>query len=462
MVFFVGHVFSDDSYYSYLSCTISDGNFAENYLGYPIFKLRVGHLYLTALFYRLFGINEFITILPVLLFSIINLFVAFKISYLVTSNCSISLISAFIVAVIPTEIVFATVSFVDLQSSVLINCGIYFYLLARNQHKFALIYLAAFFFGLSFLFKETIYFMFPIFLSFFIFELINKYRTYKYTLVVLVGLISIPIIEGLIYYLINNDFFYRNHILQENFKFAYYDFFPNTLQNSLESSYFNLVLNQIVQNLKYIFLRRFYLFLPLFGLLIFVFSNKKKYNHFIVFWFFGLIITMCCLPISIDTYRLLNLRNSWYIIPLFVPTALIIATYLNQVLPRLKIAAFMILFAGSMYMSNQYLLFFQKPDLNEMKEFLVTKAAYPIYTDHFTKYGVDLVLNYSTSTSTHRISGTEFSFNSLPANCYVIYNKKHIDELKLQGFDFPNFDLLVQSNFTLIKTFGDFKFFKKL
>jgi len=135
---------------------------------------------------------------------------------------------------------------------------------------------------------------------------------------------------------------------------------------------------------------------------------------------------------------------------------------LNQVLPRLKIAAFMILFAGSMYMSNQYMLFFQKPDLNEMKEFLVTKAAYPIYTDHFTKYGVDLVLNYSTSTSTHRISGTEFSFNSLPANCYVIYNKKHIDELKLQGFDFPNFDLLVQSNFTLIKTFGDFKFFKKL
>ena len=276
------------------------------------------------------------------------------------------------------------------------------------------------------------------------------------------GLISIPIIEGLIYYLINNDFFYRNHIMQENLKFAYYDFFPNTLQNSLESSHFNLVLNQIVTNLKYIFLRRFYLFLPLFGLLIFVFSNKKKYNHFIVFWFFGLIITMCCLSISIDSYRLLNLRNSWYIIPLFVPLALITATYLNQVLPRLKIAAFILLFAGSMYMSNQYLLFFQKPDLNEMKELLVSNSSYPIYTDHFTKYGVDLVLNYSKNTSTHRISGTEFTFNSLPANSYVIYNKKHIDELKLQGFDFPNFDLLVQSNFTLIKTFGDFKFFKKL
>ena len=169
MVFFAGHVFSDDSYYSYLSCTISDGNFAENYLGYPIFKLRVGHLYLTALFYRLFGINEFITVIPVLLFSFINIFVAFKISYLVTSNSSISLITAFIVSLIPTEIVFATISFVDLQSSVLINCGIYFYLLARNQHKFALIYLAAFFFGLSFLFKENRLFFVPnIFIIFYL------------------------------------------------------------------------------------------------------------------------------------------------------------------------------------------------------------------------------------------------------------------------------------------------------
>lgn len=460
--FFVGHVYSDDSYYSYLSYTITQGNFGADYFGYPINKLRVGHLYLTAFFYKVFGINEFATVFPVFLFSIGNIFIAYKIGYHLTNNTSVALITSFIISIIPTEIIFASISFVDLQSAVLINIGMYFYLIAKEQKEIKKIYLALFFWGLSFLFKETIYFFFFVFLTYFIYEVIKKKNSYKYTLVVLIGLIAIPILEGLVYYIINNDFFYRFHITQENYLFAYYDFFPNTVQNSGEKSNFLLILEQIIQNFRFIFLRRFYLFLPLLGLFFILIRYRNDYQKIVVFWFIGLIISMSCLSVSINIYQPLNLKSSWYLFPVFLPSAFIVAYTLNQFVPKYKFITMTILFTGSIYMSNQYLSFFQKSNLNEMKDFLESETKNPIYTDHHTKYGVDHVSNYSEKTSTYRILGEEFSFDVMPANSLLLYNKKHIDELRLQGFSFPNFNLVTQSNFKLIKTIGDFKFYKKL
>ena len=121
-----------------------------------------------------------------------------------------------------------------------------------------------------------------------------------------------------------------------------------------------------------------------------------------------------------------------------------------------------ILITGSFYMTNQYLYFFHRLELNKVKSYLNSQPAAVIYTNHFTKYGVDHVLNYSERKSTHRILGEEFKFSLMPTNSLLLYNKKHIDELQLQGFRYPDFDLIKETKFKLIKSFGDFKFYQKL
>ncbi|MGB5893672.1 MAG: hypothetical protein WBG58_05795, partial [Ignavibacteriaceae bacterium] len=56
LYFQIGHIFSDDAYYSYLSYTLLNGEFAKDYLGYPIFPLRINFLSITALSFNIFGI----------------------------------------------------------------------------------------------------------------------------------------------------------------------------------------------------------------------------------------------------------------------------------------------------------------------------------------------------------------------------------------------------------------------
>ena len=126
LYFQIGHIFSDDAYYSYLSYTLLGGEFAKDYLGYPIFPLRITFLSITALSFKLFGINEFATIAIPFLLSIANLFLTYKLAKLLTGDENVSLLSALLMAFFPTDIVFATIGFVDLPNIFLINLGIYF------------------------------------------------------------------------------------------------------------------------------------------------------------------------------------------------------------------------------------------------------------------------------------------------------------------------------------------------
>jgi 4-amino-4-deoxy-L-arabinose transferase-like glycosyltransferase len=91
--FYVGHIFSDDAYYSYLSYTLLKGDFAKDYLGYPIFPLRITYLSITALAYKIFGINECATIVFPFLLSIANMILTYKMVKLFTGNEIASILS---------------------------------------------------------------------------------------------------------------------------------------------------------------------------------------------------------------------------------------------------------------------------------------------------------------------------------------------------------------------------------
>jgi len=112
-------------------------------------------------------------------------------------------------------------------------------------------------------------------------------------------------------------------------------------------------------------------------------------------------------------------------------------------------------------MCFEYQTFFDSNNLNQLKSFLRENSTKEIYTDHFTKYSVDLIRSYDGDCS-DRILGKDFELGEINSGSWVLYNKEHIDELKLQHFEYPDFSVLECSEFKLVASFKDFIFYEKL
>ena len=104
--------------------------------------------------------------------------------------------------------------------------------------------------------------------------------------------------------------------------------------------------------------------------------------------------------------------------------------------------------------------FFDVKNLDALKDFLRENPSKVIYTDHFTKYSVDLIREYESNNS-KRILGDDFNFSQINKGQWVLYNKKHIEELKMQKYTFPNFNILNTNEFRKVGSFKDFIFYEK-
>jgi hypothetical protein len=113
-------------------------------------------------------------------------------------------------------------------------------------------------------------------------------------------------------------------------------------------------------------------------------------------------------------------------------------------------------------MCHHYELFFNKTNLNSLKYFLRENAEKKIFTDHFTKYSVDLIRGYKTKGESRRILGKDFNFDEVKDGDWILFNKKHIDELKMQKYYFPDFTVLNSSKYERIAAFEDFIFYQKV
>ncbi len=97
-----GHIFSDDAYYAYLSKTLLDLNYTNDFLGYPIYPLRINMYLFTALSFSIFGTNEFATIVFPMIFSLINVVLIYKLTLLISKNYNCSILAALLLAFSPS------------------------------------------------------------------------------------------------------------------------------------------------------------------------------------------------------------------------------------------------------------------------------------------------------------------------------------------------------------------------
>jgi hypothetical protein len=460
--FQTGHIFSDDAYYSYLSYSFLKNDFASDYLGYPVFPLRIGFIVLTAFSMMIFGTNEFATIIFPFLFSLVNILLTYKFAQLITNNERVSFISTLLITFFPTDIIFATVGFPDLINVFFINLGIYFLLKSFQQNKFHFAVAGGISLFLSMQFKETVYYVLVLL---FILQTYLYIKNRRLNLQLITGIIFIIgnyLIEGFVYLLLHNDFFYRLTITNLNYNYSFYDFFPYTAQKfSGSKNYFKNLFDQIfLINAKSIFIRRFYLFLPLVSIIQTYLSYKKKEYQFLLFWFFGTAILMVAFTTSFTEYKPLDLARSWYIYPLLMPVIILSSLFINRFSTSVKSLLLTIYLIGSLIMCFEYRIFFDSKNLESLKLFLRNNSSVNIYTDHFTKYSVDLIRGYKLHNS-KRIAGSDFNFGQIAKGDWLLYNKKHIEELQMQKYLFPDFDNLKLQGFRKIASFNEFIFFEK-
>ena len=218
--FYTGHIFSDDAYYSYLSYTLLKGEFAKDYLGYPVFLLRVGFIGLTTLSMNVLGTNETATLIFPFIFSILNILLTFKIAILLTQNSRVALVASFLIAFFPTDIIFSTIGFPDLINVFFINLGIYFLLKSYKSKKIFWAYIGGVSFFLSMQIKESIYYTMILLLILLIYFLLKNRQLNFQILIALLFIAGNFFIEGFAYLLLHNDFLYRITITNLNYNYS--------------------------------------------------------------------------------------------------------------------------------------------------------------------------------------------------------------------------------------------------
>lgn len=410
---------------------------------------------------NIFGTNETSTLIFPFVFSIVNILLTYKITLLFSENNRVALFASFLMAFFPTDVIFSTIGFPDLINVFFINLGVYFLIKSYLQKKILWAYIGGFSFFLSMQFKENIYYTTILLIVLLVYFLLKQRQLIPQVLIGLLFIVGNFLIEGFAYLLLRNDFFYRITITNINYNYSYYDFFPYTAKKlSSSKNYFKNLFDQLfLINTKSVFLRRFYLFLPIVAAFQTYFSFKKKEHILLLFWFWGTAFLLIAFTTSFTEYKPLDLSRSWYIYPVLMPMVILSALFLNRFSKLIQNGLIIIYLLGSLIMCFEYQSFFDKENLNHLKSFLRENPSKLVYADHFTKYSVDLIREYNGNSN--RILGPDFRLNQLRIGDWILYNKMHIEELEMQKYTFPDFIILNTNDFKKVASFKDFIFYEK-
>ena len=414
--------------------------------------------------FKLFGNNEVALIIFPLIFSVFNLILLYYFTKAITHSERAALISALLLAFFPTDVAFSTIGFPDLFNTFFIYLGLFLLWKAYEIKSIWLSILSGMLFFISMQFKENIYFFLILLFLFWIYLLYKKDNKQSLILIPILIILSNFFIEGLIYLLIKNDFFYRLKIIKSNYTYCYYDFFPYTAIKYLgrNAGYWQELFYQIfIINIKSIFLRRFYLFLPLIALISSIINIKrKKYLH-LTYFFLGLIILFLGFTASFTIYAPLDLRRSWYIYPLIIPIVILSSIFIMKFKTKYVYLFICMYIIFSMFMCRSYNIYFGTETLSRFKKFLRIHQNNLIFTDHYTGYGINFIEGYKNQNNILNLDEGNFNSAVIPKQALVILNIKHIEELKLQKYKFPSLDFVKGERYKLIFSSNDYKVFEK-
>lgn len=392
IIFFTGINFNDDVAYLNLAHNIVEGNFKPHPY---IFATRLMMIYPIAFFF-LFDITEFTASLYILLTSLGSVFLAYLIGKELF-NKKTGLIAAFLLAVLPLEVVYATTIVPDVPLAFFLALSVYLFIKAQKANNKWLFLFSGISIGLAWLVKTIAVIIILFFILNFIYDiLIRKQRpiaAIKPYLIVVLGLLSIFILEGLIYASLGHSFLtsfivneehYVPDLLGVNRNLKYY---PNQLFNlDVISKYFHYI--------------GFYFYAALLSSIL-ILAARRKEAFILLIWLFPIILFMQYGSMSLSQYILIQ-RIYRFLTIISVPIVLLIAYPLanfkiKERIARPVIALILLFLAGtSFYYTYNANIYLEKSiaDTKLSAKFLAGLEEKPIYADETTIGYYNILFGY--------------------------------------------------------------------
>src|SRR3989344_2924589 len=212
LIFFSGMGISDSLVYSKTANDINAGKGIDPNSTLTL-STRLGLIYPTALSYKLFGINDFSSVLFVLITSLASIILIFYFGKLLF-NEKIGLMAAFLLSFFPLDVFYATKLFTDLPSAFFMALGVYAFLYSEMKPglKYGIGYmLSGIFIGIGYMIRESVLLI----ALFFIIYILYKKRIKKEYFLVPLGVLIVIVIESIIFLNLTGDPLFRNHASQK-------------------------------------------------------------------------------------------------------------------------------------------------------------------------------------------------------------------------------------------------------
>ncbi|MEK6984242.1 MAG: glycosyltransferase family 39 protein [Nanoarchaeota archaeon] len=440
LLFFSGMGVSDDLSYSRYAYGIGKGIDEKSTL---TLATRLGIIYPTALAYSLFGVNDFTSVIFVLLTSIGNIILIFYLGKLLF-NEKIGLMGALLMSIFPLEVVNATKLLTDVPSAFFMAFGVYVFLYAEKKIKPFLYYLiSGILIGIGYLIRESALLI----VLFFVIYIIHKRHIKKEYFFVPIGLILIFGIEFFLLYKLTGNPIYRFTTVQDFLLDAYIrlDYFGRLRfpQGLLHYPYVILI-NSIIS----------YFYIFIFISIIYFVSIRKRDAYLLLFWFIPLLLYLSFGSASIFRYLPFK-ADPRYLSIITLPGMLLIALFLSEkgavikkiVMPA-ALTVLIIASIGTVHANKERNLL---KDLREVYPFL-KNIENTIYMDKRSMHALNYIDSYENSVKAKEYPKEMGSLN----NVHIVVNRWMIRNLKESNskLEFPKELDGPPKNWKVIKQIG--------
>lgn len=381
IIFYTGVNFNDDLVYLNFAHDITQGKFHPHPY---IFATRLLMQYPIAFFFLLFGVSEFSATLYIILTSLGTIIFTYLIGRELFNN-STGLLAALLLAFLPLDIIYSTTITPDVPTAFYLAASVYLFIIGNKKNNKLLQYSSGIAIGLAWFVKNLALVYVLLFIGYFILELISKkerfFKVLKPYLFVASGLLSILIIEGVIYaslgysfltvFEVNNEH-YSTTLLGVNRDLRYY---PAQLFN-----YDNLG--------KYFHFLGYYFYFSLLSIALILFKKRKE-AYILIIWLLPITLFLQYGSMSITQYLIIQ-RIYRFLTIVSVPMCLLIAYYLANINFKIdrfiKPALIIILLATSLvytYNTHTY-LYKSMADTKLSAKFLSSQEPKNIFADETT------------------------------------------------------------------------------
>lgn len=455
---FSGYFGSDDGVYAELSYQMANGSFEiGEHSHVPVFPLRVGLLAPVALGFKIAGPNELVMIMYPFVLSMLGIILAFLVGR-AFFNERAGLIAAAILSILPIDTRSASMLLPDLPAAFWATLGVLLLYYGSNRvstaSKGAYAASSGLAFGLSWLCKASVVYLFPFIAIYMVWLTYRQKRNIILFLSTSLTFISVLMVESLIYYQHTLDLLYRYHEIERNYEVSKIYFFAEGSKFGwAEEGYWFAVVRRILkEGPKAIFLK------PNFGLvtgtamLSIGYAAFRRLRSFLFpgLWFLSLVFIFNFGSSSLQFYRPLVLFGR-YLYPLLFPAVILTAGLIDVLMPfrgsmKQEIARERFFWGSAVAMGIVSIcLVVVYGNIRAGVQSKVERAishmlapSDPIYTDSRTAWVLEFFWKYPKKTRTWDFEDMEI--NDVPSRVYVLINRKRADFLNsTYGYTLPKF-----------------------